>query len=283
METLAADAIAAGSDGSMAPNDAAPARSRGPGEAVQLPSPPAGTAPQLADQRDLKPRRPASPPPGIAGQPAAEVEERSAARTAQPTAPIPPQAVPVQPAFLAAAPAAESMARQGAISEVAVNAGSEISLPDMAPAERGGADAAQRTTTAIVTPPELPRAVAAQIIEAMRAGTGIVDVTLWPEELGRLTLSLAAQDGAMSVTVAADRPETLELIRRHMEVLLEEARSAGFSDVAFGFAGEGNPGADQEAGEDNPTGASTPAAPSLREVPEAPRSAAVTGRLDLRI
>ena len=262
------------------PAIASPAPGPGSRETAQTSPPPVTTA-QLAEQRDLRQRKPVTPQSSQPAPSAAESGEEAAVRAVQ--TPVLSQAAPVQPAIPAAPPATEPMARQSAVSEVAVTTGSDLSMPDMAPAERGGTDAAQRTATALTTPPELPRAIAAQIIEAMRAGTGIVDVTLWPEELGRLTLSLAAQESAMSVTVAADRPETLELIRRHMDVLLEEARSAGFSDVAFGFAGDGGAGTDAEKGEDAKADASALAETRLWEAPEAPRTSAAPGRLDLRI
>ena len=92
--------------------------------------------------------------------------------------------------------------------------------------------------------PELPRPALIQIVEAMRAGATTVDVTLSPEELGRVTLSLGTQDGVLNVIVQAERPETADLIRRSLDMLLAEAQDAGFEDVAFGFGGSG-----QEAGQ----------------------------------
>ncbi len=85
--------------------------------------------------------------------------------------------------------------------------------------------------------PELARPVVAQIVEQLRFANGTIDVSLSPEELGRLTLSLTAQDGALAVTVAAERPETLDLIRRHLDILQQEARDAGFSGISFDFGG----------------------------------------------
>ncbi len=46
-----------------------------------------------------------------------------------------------------------------------------------------------------------------------------VEVTLNPEELGRVRLTLRSVDGSMSVSVAVERPETLDLLRRNIDML----------------------------------------------------------------
>lgn len=99
---------------------------------------------------------------------------------------------------------------------------------------------------------ELPRPAMLQIVEAMRTGTGLIDVTLSPEELGRVTLSVGTHEGHLSVLVMADRAETTEAIRRSLDLLLAEAHAAGFEDVSLDFAapdGGGNSRQQDEAEE----------------------------------
>ena len=64
---------------------------------------------------------------------------------------------------------------------------------------------------------------------------GKVELSLNPEELGRVRVSLSIQDGGVSVTILADRPETADLMRRHVDQLAEEFRSLGFDTVDFSF------------------------------------------------
>ena len=75
---------------------------------------------------------------------------------------------------------------------------------------------------------ELPRTVGTQLVEAIRHGpSGSTDVALNPEELGRVRLSLTAQDGILHVAVIAERPETQDLLRRNIGMLQSDFRALG--------------------------------------------------------
>lgn len=65
--------------------------------------------------------------------------------------------------------------------------------------------------------------------------TGRVKLRLAPEELGPVRLELRPGDGAISVHLAAERGETLDLLRRHGEVLIRELRQAGYGEVRLDF------------------------------------------------
>lgn len=84
-------------------------------------------------------------------------------------------------------------------------------------------------------------AVVRQVSEAARLTSGAgIEIALSPEELGSVRLRLSGVDGQMSVVVHADRPETLDLLRRHIDSLSQEFRAIGYGDVAFSFqSGEG--------------------------------------------
>ncbi len=64
-----------------------------------------------------------------------------------------------------------------------------------------------------------------------------VEITLSPEELGRVRLSVSTSETGVVVNVLAERPETLDLLRRHVDQLSQEFQHLGYKDIAFSFAG----------------------------------------------
>jgi hypothetical protein len=88
---------------------------------------------------------------------------------------------------------------------------------------------------------DLPQALAQQItaaIEARDAGKSTIDLRLAPEELGRVRLRLTSHEGVMTVTVVAERPETLDLMRRHVDALARGMLDVGYQEARFSFAGQ---------------------------------------------
>jgi flagellar hook-length control protein FliK len=63
-----------------------------------------------------------------------------------------------------------------------------------------------------------------------------VELTLSPEELGRVKLTLQSADQAMVVSVQAERQDTIDLMRRHIDSLTKDFREMGFSNVSFSFS-----------------------------------------------
>ncbi|MDJ0627381.1 MAG: flagellar hook-length control protein FliK [Rhodobacter sp.] len=135
--------------------------------------------------------------------------------------------------------------------------------------------------------PEAPisRHVAFQLAEAARhLPDRPVEITLNPEELGRVRMTLTLSDTAMTVSLLVERGETAELLRRNIEGLAQEFRALGYRDVAFEFSGEGR-GSDGQAGAqtDNPV----PHTPDPAKLPDedtpAPLRIDVSGRVDIRL
>jgi len=62
-----------------------------------------------------------------------------------------------------------------------------------------------------------------------------VELNLSPEELGQVRLTVMTSESGVMVTLNAERSETLELMRRHIEFLTQEFGDIGFSDVSFNF------------------------------------------------
>lgn len=77
------------------------------------------------------------------------------------------------------------------------------------------------------------REAAVQVAEITRnAAEGKVEVRLNPEELGRLSISFLTRDSAMAISILAERPETMDLVRRNIGELLQELRDIGFQELS---------------------------------------------------
>ncbi|WP_146111577.1 flagellar hook-length control protein FliK [Defluviimonas denitrificans] len=116
---------------------------------------------------------------------------------------------------------------------------------------------------------------------------GSVEIALSPEELGHIRLLLRDHTTATpTVTLHADRADTLDLMRRHIDILAQDLRDMGYRDVSFSFGGQTHDGgatarqhmfrADPIDTLDTPQG-KTPPAPIHQSRP------APDGALDLRI
>ncbi len=82
---------------------------------------------------------------------------------------------------------------------------------------------------------EITRTIAGQMAAAIqvRAGSGTIEIALSPEELGRVSITLNGREDGMVLAIAAERPETLDLMRRHLAVLEAEFQSLGYGDISF--------------------------------------------------
>ena len=97
-----------------------------------------------------------------------------------------------------------------------------------------------RPDTGVALPMILPQqgeAVVRQVSGAVQGqAEGRVEIALNPEELGRVHLTLQHGDHGLTVHIGAERPETMDLIRRHVAELAGEFRGMGHTDVAFSFS-----------------------------------------------
>lgn len=117
------------------------------------------------------------------------------------------------------------------------------------------------------------------------AGQGTVELSLAPQELGHLRMSLMQDGEVVRVLLTAERPETIELMRRHADQLVQEFRQAGFlgATLSFGQWGSGGGGA-------QPVPQAGPPAPEIPETaglpaPQSPgpQLAQSASGLDLRL
>lgn len=149
--------------------------------------------------------------------------------------------------------------------------------------------AARGVAEAHAIPQGTPRALIAQVSAAIaRTPDGGADLSLHPRELGLLRLSLSPTETGLVVTLTAERPETLDLLRRHAAELGQDLRSLGFRDVDLNFAGAGSdhfPRKTPDSDGDGP-GLRTPVRPDIEPLAarhSGPDAIATGGGLDIRL
>ena len=198
---------------------------------------------------------------------------------------------------LSAAPGAEPLAApqpaEGALAPSAGGQGTSpapeslapiplTAAPAAAPADPGPPPPAERAADLSRQTP----ALGPQLAEAVaRFPDRPVELTLSPEELGRVRLTLSTSDGGLVLAVTAERPETLDLMRRNIDQLARDFREIGFSDLSFSFTQQDRPAPrDPQSPPPDPAApAPPPAAPQPAAAPTAPKRPAAAAGLDLRI
>ncbi len=64
---------------------------------------------------------------------------------------------------------------------------------------------------------------------------GISHVTLSPEELGKVRFQISHGDAGLTVSIIAERPETLDIMRKHIQQLQQDLAENGFEHAQFEF------------------------------------------------
>lgn len=110
-----------------------------------------------------------------------------------------------------------------------------------------------------------------------------IEVMLAPETLGRVHFDMRQDAGSLSITLSAERPETLDLMRRHLPDLVAELRQAGIQTGTFSFGSWGE-GRQMPAATTNPEGhlGGAPPPPS-QHIPPPPRQIMAAGTLNIRL
>jgi hypothetical protein len=109
-----------------------------------------------------------------------------------------------------------------------------------------------------------------------------IELTLTPEDLGKIRLVMVPDGDKIRIVIHADRPETLDLIRRNTDSFSADLRQAGYSNASFSFGSSNGRQPDQQTqGLAFETPADTaPVSPAISK-PHANRSN--LGGLDLRV
>ncbi|MEY8838256.1 flagellar hook-length control protein FliK [Cribrihabitans sp. XS_ASV171] len=135
-------------------------------------------------------------------------------------------------------------------------------------------------TAAPTTRADMARHAAVQISSAVAGGGDTVDIALNPEELGRVRMSIVTREDSILLHLGADRPETLELMRRHINELSSAFREIGYGSVQFTF-GDSSAGTGEGSAGREPEKTEIRTEAPLDDIPDRP-AGAVSG-LDMRI
>ena len=83
------------------------------------------------------------------------------------------------------------------------------------------------------------------------------------------------------MSLLAERAETTELLRRHIEILSQEFQALGYSDISFNFGGGGDSGGNDQNEMSGDTNGATVMHENERNA--APLRVELDGRVDIRI
>lgn len=132
---------------------------------------------------------------------------------------------------------------------------------------------------------DTPAMIARQMAEALqKLPDRPVEISLNPRELGRVRMNISAAESGISVSVIAERPETLDLMRRNIDQLTREFQSIGYETIRFSFSeGETTSGFSQGQSDDRtPERTRIDLTPDIDPQPTTPLRATSRG-LDLRL
>lgn len=182
--------------------------------------------------------------------------QRPQASPAKPPIPAPDIApvAPVAAERASVTPAAEARQTPPPQDAVAITAGS--SAPEFAAAPDAAPPAPAPTNDVVAAAPiaarhdhilkaaapaasdPAPRTIS--IVTSSVARDGTIEVRLDPPELGRVAIDFSTDaNGAARAVVIVDRAETLDLVRRHIDIFKEELARQGFGDVDMTFRERG--------------------------------------------
>lgn len=87
---------------------------------------------------------------------------------------------------------------------------------------------------------EIAKNVSKQISDnAVISKERVIEIALAPKELGRVQMQVLTTEQGVTIGITADRPETVELMRRHVEILARDFRELGHAQVEFSFGKQG--------------------------------------------
>jgi len=140
---------------------------------------------------------------------------------------------------------------------------------------------------ATMTGIDLARSVIGQITQNIPAKDGtITEMSLDPAKLGKVRLRLHTTDIGVQLQIIAERPETTDLMRRHLPALTAEFQDLGYQNIGFSFSDSRQNHSNQETPSPMPT---TPGSPVFDDIVPPRPDIAITklnltsDELDLRL
>lgn len=123
--------------------------------------------------------------------------------------------------------------------------------------------------------------IMAQVVNKLSTrGEPRIELRLDPPELGRVIINLTSVDNTVNAVLTVERPEILDLMRRHIELLSTALKNAGFETANLEFSSGGS---DDENTGSQQNQIRPQAADDVVEKPHSTNSILETGRLDIRL
>ncbi|HRO13826.1 MAG TPA: flagellar hook-length control protein FliK [Paracoccus sp. (in: a-proteobacteria)] len=107
-----------------------------------------------------------------------------------------------------------------------------LAAPGPGTAHEPPASPAKEASARHVAASEAPRQAADAIV---RSRDGQVEIAMAPDELGRVRMILGADGQPERLGLLAERPDTLDLFRRHADQLIRDLRENGMPEAQLGF------------------------------------------------
>lgn len=175
-----------------------------------------------------------------------------------------------------------------AISDVVTDALPDLDIALHTPSSALATTALTPSTSVLSHAPSATAQVIAQQIAAALANPASdadapLELALDPPELGRVRMQISEIAGTMTLMIHAERPETADLMRRHLELLAQEFSQAGLNAPSVHISQEGAENGGERSGREAPDGSSVGATePDIDGARALPQRTA-TGGLDLRL
>ncbi|MBZ0128567.1 MAG: flagellar hook-length control protein FliK [Rhodobacteraceae bacterium] len=168
---------------------------------------------------------------GLNTPPGPPIADTVRAKPAPATPPVP--AAPITPSTAPRLPAASGL-----------NANDNAATPEISPDLMGRTTeqtpANSATSAGRTQPPATlsPRHVAAQVASLNLQPGAPMEIALDPPELGKVRLTLLNGENGMTIQISAERADTIDLLRRHAGILMDEFQRQGQRDPSLDFSRE---------------------------------------------
>lgn len=123
-----------------------------------------------------------------------------------------------------------------------------------------------------------------QIAQAITNATrDSFDITLAPEELGRVRIYLQSSETGLQITIATERPETLDLLRKNIASLARALSDLGHDSTSFQFEQHGREGGQNHSAAREIVRVAGPTPEPETDLLPAPSLQPTTTGMDLRV